>query len=160
METLERIISEHPFFRELDTEHLQLLSGCASNARFRAGEPLFIEGGEANQFFLIREGRVSLEVHTGTDEPILIQSLSAGEVLGFSWLIPPHRWRFDARATEDTRAFALDGACLRRKCEEDHNLGYELLKRFSAQMAERLQATRRQLLEVYHAYHSIVEART
>src|SRR5688572_8587029 len=101
METLERIISEHPFFRDLDTEHLQLLSGCATNARFRPGEPLFMEGGEANQFYLLREGRVSLEVHTGTDEPIVIQTMTAGDVLGFSWLIPPHRWRFDARATEE-----------------------------------------------------------
>ena len=160
METLDRIIAEHPFFGGLNDAQVHLLAGCASNTRFRAGEPLFLEGGEANQFFLIREGKVALEVHTGTDTPIVVQCLSAGDVVGWSWLIPPHRWRFDARAVEETRAFALDGACLRRKCEEDHDLGYELLKRFSATMAERLQATRRQLLDVYHAYHSIVEART
>jgi len=159
METLERVISEHPFFRELDASNLQLLTGCASNARFRAGEPLFLEGGEANHFYLLREGRVALEVHTGVAEPIVIQTLTAGDVVGWSWLIPPHRWKFDARAVEDTRAFALDGSCLRRKCEEDHDLGYELLKRFSATMSDRLQATRRQLLDVYHAYHSIVEGR-
>jgi CRP-like cAMP-binding protein len=160
METLNRIISEHPYFRGMRDEQLDLIAGCASNVRFKAGEPLFLEGGEANQFFIIREGKVALEVHTGTEHPIVIQTVGSGEVLGWSWLIPPHRWRFDARALEGTRAFALDGACLRRKCEEDHDLGFELLKRFSTTMAERLQATRRQLLDVYHAYHKIVEART
>ena len=160
METLNRIISEHPFFRGLAEPHVELLAGCAANARFKSGDPLFLEGGEANQFFMVREGKVALQVHTGTDYPIVIQTLGAGDVVGWSWLIPPYKWRFDARAIEDTRVFALDGICLRRKCEEDHDLGYELLKRFSATMADRLQATRRQLLDVYHAYHSIVEART
>jgi CRP-like cAMP-binding protein len=75
--------------------------------------------------------------------------LAAGEVLGWSWLIPPYHWKFDARAIEQTRALALDGKCLRTKCEEDHDLGYELLKRFAQIMEERLQATRLQLLDVY-----------
>jgi CRP-like cAMP-binding protein len=160
METLERIIAEHPFFQGLSERYVHLLVGCATNVRFHPGEPVFLEGGDANHFYLLREGKVALEVHTGVDQPIVIQTMGAGDVLGWSWLIPPHKWRFDARAVEDTRAFALDGACLRKKCEEDHDLGYELLKRFSAMMSQRLQATRRELLDVYHAYHRITSGQT
>jgi hypothetical protein len=75
--------------------------------------------------------------------------LGEGEILGWSWLIPPYNWHFDARAVELTRAIALDGKCLRNKCEQDHDLGYELLKRFAHIMEQRLQATRLQLLDVY-----------
>jgi CRP/FNR family cyclic AMP-dependent transcriptional regulator len=160
METLERILVEHPFFRELDPKHLQLLVGCASNVRFSAGERLVREGGEANEFYLIRQGKVAVEVVSPGRGQIRIQTLDEGEVLGWSWLIPPYRWRFDARALSAVRAFALDGRCLRMKCEEDHDLGYELLKRFSHILSRRLEATRIQLLEMHHACSDLVEGRT
>jgi hypothetical protein len=86
--------------------------------------------------------------------PIIIQTLGEGEVLGWSWLIAPYRWRFDGRAVELTRAIALDGECLRGKCEEDHNFGYKLMKRFAHVMEQRLQATRLQLLDVYGSVRS------
>jgi len=160
VETLERILGGHAFFEGLPDRHLAVILGCTSNVRFEAGERLCREGHEASTFFLIREGHVALEVPAPPGEPIRIQTLGAGDVLGWSWLIPPHRWRFDAHALERTRAFALDGACLRRKCEEDRDFGYELLKRFSRVVAERLHATRLQLLDVYQAYQRIVESRT
>ena len=78
-----------------------------------------------------------------------IQSLKEGEVLGWSWMIPPYKWHFDARAFDLTRAIALDGACLREKCEEDHDLGYELMSRFALIIAQRLEATRLQLMDIY-----------
>lgn len=152
METLERFLAEHPFFEGLDARYLDVIVGCASNARFPAGEYLFHEGGEADRFYLLREGRVTLEVAPPEGSPIIIQTLGPGEVVGWSWLIPPHAWRFDAKATEAVRAFTLDGICLRGKCEEDHDLGYELLKRFARIMAQRLQATRAELREVYNAW--------
>ena len=149
METLERILAEHPFFQGLAARHLELLVGCASNVRFPPGEFLFRAGEEANRFFLVREGRVALEIVPPGSSPHTVQTVGAGDVLGWSWLIPPYHWKFDARAVEQTRALALDGQCLRHKCEEDHDLGYELLKRFAQVMEERLQATRLQLLDVY-----------
>jgi CRP/FNR family transcriptional regulator, cyclic AMP receptor protein len=149
MESLERILIEHPFFAGMKEQHLQLLVGCASNVRFDPGKFILREGEEANEFYLIRHGKVALEIFAPERGSITIQTLSDGEVLGWSWLVPPHRWKFDARAVELTRAIALDGKCLREKSEQDHDLGYELLKRFSQVMAEHLEATRFQLLNVY-----------
>jgi CRP-like cAMP-binding protein len=149
METLERILAEHPFFKGLEDPYLQLLVGCASNVRFNAGEVVFREGEEANRFYLIRQGKVAVETFAPGRGPIIMQTLGEGEVLGWSWLIAPYRWRFDGRAVELTRAIALDGECLRGKCEEDHNLGYELMKRVSHVMEKLVEATRLQLVDVY-----------
>lgn len=149
METLERVLAEHAFFAGLEPRYLQLLVGCASNVRFEAGQYIFREGEEANQFFLIRHGKVAVEIHAAERGPITIQTLGEGEVLGWSWLIPPYNWQFDARAVELTRAIALDGKCLRTKAEEDHDLGYEILKRFVHVIEDRLQAARLQLLNIY-----------
>jgi CRP/FNR family transcriptional regulator, cyclic AMP receptor protein len=149
METLERILASHPFFDDLRTKDLALIVGCASNVRFDAGSFLFRVGEEANQFFLLRAGRVALEIARPGGEPLVVQTLGAGEILGWSWLIPPYFWKLDARAVEAIRAIALDGKCLRGKCEGDHDLGYELLKRFAHVVEERLLATQLQLLDVY-----------
>ena len=151
METLERIIAEHPFFEGLESYYTTLLTGCAANARFRGGTYIFREGEEANQFYLIRSGKVSLELFAPQRKPIVIETLAEGDVLGWSWLFPPYLWKFHAHATVETRAIILDGKCLRGKCEQNHDLGYEVLKRFSAITAQRLNATRMQLLDVYGA---------
>jgi len=149
MENLERILAEHPFFAGLEPAYLQLLVGCASNVRFDAGQTIFREGEEANQFFLIRHGKVALDIYAAERGSITIETLDEGDILGWSWLVPPYFWQFDARAVELTRAVALDGKCLRKKSEEDHDLAYELLKRFVHIIEQRLQATRLQLLNVY-----------
>lgn len=149
METLERILGEHAFFADLAPAHLQLLVGCASNVRFEAGSFLFHAGDAANEFFLIRAGRIALEIAPPGRPPLALETLAEGEILGWSWLIPPHTWVFDARSVEPSRAIALDGKCLRAKCEADHDLGYELLKRFAHVLTRRLEATRLQLLDVY-----------
>jgi CRP-like cAMP-binding protein len=151
METLEPILSKHPFLKGLKPEHLKILVGCASNVRFNAGEFLFHEGEEANEFYMIREGKVAVQIQGAERGPIIVQTIGEGEVLGWSWLIPPYRWRFDVTALELTRAIALDGKCLRTKSEEDHDLGYELLRRFAGIIVERLEAARLQLLDVYKA---------
>ena len=149
METLEPILSEHPFLKGLDPRIIQLIVGCASNLRFNAGEYLFREGQEAGQFYIIRYGKVAIELAAAQRGVINIQTVGEGEILGWSWLIPPYLWRFDGRAVELTRVIALDGKCLRAKCEEDRQLGYEFLKRFSHIIAQRLEATRLQLLDLY-----------
>ncbi len=152
METLERILIEHPFFAGMKEEHMDLLVGCASNVRFDAGKFILREGQEANSFYLLRQGKVALDIYAPERGGITIQTLGAGDILGWSWLVPPYRWRFDARAVELTRAIALDGKCLRQKCENDCCLGYELLKRFAQVMVEHLNAARLQLLNVYDAH--------
>jgi CRP-like cAMP-binding protein len=149
METLEPILAKHPFLKGLEPRHLKILVGCASNVRFNAGQFLFHEGEEANEFYMIREGKVAVQIQGAERGPITVQTIGEGEVLGWSWLIPPYRWRFDGKALELTRAIALDGKCLRTKSEKDHDLGYELLKRFAGIIVERLEAARLQLLDVY-----------
>ena len=149
MERLETIVAEHPFFHGIDAGHLQQIAATASTARFAAGEFLFREGDEANQFYLLRHGTIALETYIPGPGAVTIQTLLAGEVLGWSWLFPPYRWHFSARAVELTRAMARDGRVLRARCEEDHDLGYELMKRFAQTIIQRLQTTRLQLLDMY-----------
>jgi len=148
-ENLEQILTAHPFFSGMRPEHLQLLAGCASNAHFEAGQFVLRQGQEADKCFLIRYGKVSLEVYAPERGAIEIQTLGEGDILGWSWLVPPHRWRLDARAIEMTRAIVLDGKRMREECESDHELGYELLQRFNQVMAENLESLRFQLLNVY-----------
>lgn len=149
IEGLERIIGEHPFFVGLDEASRRLIVGCAKNVRFEAGQYLFREAEPADQFYLLRHGRVAFELTAPGMGPVTFQTLGSGEVVGVSWLIPPYRWTFDARAIELTRAIALDAACLRQKCEADHDLGYEMMKRFMPVLIRRLHATRLQILDVY-----------
>ncbi len=149
METLESILSEHQFLKGLGPDHLKLIVGCASNVRFNPGQYIFRESEEANQFYIIRQGKVALGVFTPGRGSMIIDTLGNDDILGWSWLIPPYHWRFDALAVDLTRAIALDGKCLRKKCEDDHDLGYELLKRFSLIIEQRLEAARIQLLDLY-----------
>jgi CRP-like cAMP-binding protein len=149
MRTLEGILANHPFFADLDPRYLQMAVGCAANMRFDAGELVVREGEEASNFYLIREGQVTLEVFAPGRGAMTIETLENGDVLGWSWLIPPYRWRFDVRATKPTRAIVFDGGCLRGKCEEDHELGYEMLKRVAAVLGQRLDGLRYRLLDLY-----------
>jgi CRP/FNR family cyclic AMP-dependent transcriptional regulator len=145
METtgLERIVCEHPFFADLEAGFCTLVCGCD------AGEYLFREGRPADQFYLVRHGRVALEVKAPGRGSVAFQTVSAGQVAGVSWLVPPYRWAYDAKALELVRAVAMDATCLRDKCETDHDLGYELMKRFVPVLVERLHSTQLQILDVY-----------
>jgi len=147
--TLQRILAEHPFFSGMEDRLLAILEGCAKNVRFEAGHLIFRENEEANQFYLIRTGKVALELFAHSKGALIISTLYEGDILGWSWLSPPYKWKFSARAVEETRAFALDGKCLRVKAEMDHDLGYEILKRFVHIIEDRLQSTRLQLLNIY-----------
>jgi CRP/FNR family cyclic AMP-dependent transcriptional regulator len=148
METLQPILAEHPFFADLDPAYLELLVGCAKNVRFDADTYLFHDGEEANAFFLIRHGRVAIEVEAG-GVPSVVATLEPGGILGLTWLIPPYVRQVSARAVTLTRAISLDGACLRRKCDADHDLGYELLKRLSREMEERLHGAWLRVADIY-----------
>ncbi len=150
MRTLESILAAHPFFHGLDPGLMQLIIECALNVRFRPEHYLFHEGEQATHFFLIREGRVALETTATPQRPVIIETIETGEVLGWSWLFPPYCWHFSARAIEPVRAIMLDGICLREKSENDHRVGYELMKRVASILIQRLQATRLQLLDIYN----------
>jgi CRP-like cAMP-binding protein len=145
------LLADHPFWVDLPEGDLDLVAGCGRNVHFRAGQTVFAEGEAADEFYVIRRGRVRLTVHSPQRGEITIATIADGDVLGWSWLFPPYRWEFDAHAVTDTSAIALDGACLRGKCEEDNALGYRLMKRFAQVAQQRLQQTRLQLLDLYGA---------
>lgn len=147
--SIEQVLTEIKTFEGLEQRHLDRIAGCGTNCGFAAGEVIAREGDPADTFYVIRHGRVALETSAPVGGSLLITTLGDGTVVGWSWLIPPYRWRFDARAVEETRAIAFDGACLRGKCDSDHELGYVLMQRFAQIILDRLQATRLQLLDVY-----------
>jgi CRP-like cAMP-binding protein len=149
MPELEQALGRHPFCQGLAPAQVARLAGCAAPAVFRPGEYLMKEGEEAGHFYVIRQGRVSIEIASPGRGPIPIQTVGDGDVLGWSWLVPPYRWQFDGRAQRETSAFALDGRCLRDLCREDPALGYELARRLALVMAGRLAAARLQLLDLY-----------
>jgi CRP-like cAMP-binding protein len=149
IKTLEDLLAESAFFKDLDPPYRNMLAGCGANVVFRAGEYVFREGEESHQFYLLRAGKVSLEINVPGKGAMIIQTVQEGEVLGWSWIVPPYRKQYDARAVELTRAIVFDGACIRAKCHEDPRLGYEFFKRFAIVIAQRLSALRLQLLDLY-----------
>jgi CRP/FNR family cyclic AMP-dependent transcriptional regulator len=148
MDLSEKRLADHPFLKGLSEDHLRILEDCSMRRVFEAGEVIFREGDLANRFYLILSGSVVLESAREGASPIEIQTIGPGDVLGWSWLFPPYGWRYDARALERTEALFLYGTRIRAKCEEQPALGYELIKRMSMVIIQRLQATRKELVRV------------
>ena len=142
-------IRDSPSLAGLPAGQRALIAGCGRNIVCEAGTHVFREGDRADSFYAIRRGSVALELAAPPRAALILETLHAGDVLGWSWLFPPYRVKFDARASEEVHAIAFDGGCLRGKCEADHALGYELMRRFAAVMTDRLQTTRVRLLDVY-----------
>jgi CRP-like cAMP-binding protein len=140
--TLDSIAADHPFLKGFTAEHLELLSANALPVHFRGGEVIFREGEMANRFYLMTKGAVVLETYTKDRGCALVDKIGAGDVLGWSWLFPPYYWRMDARAVEPTEAIFFYGTRLRHEAEQNHDLGYELMRRMAAVAIQRLQAAR------------------
>ena len=148
MRTIDALLAELPAFEGMAAERLELIAGCAAHRVVDGGEYLLREGEQADAFYAIRQGHVALETYVPQRGALTLETLHDGDLVGWSWLIPPYRTVFDARASGRVHTVAFDGRCLRGKCEADHSLGYDLLTRFVAVIVERLQATRLQLLDV------------
>jgi len=147
--SLAELVSAHPLLAGLPGDAVTNVAGCAQNVSFGPGDLLLAEGDPADTLYLLRRGRVAIEGHSPERGPIVIETLGPGAAVGWSWLVPPYRWHFDARAVDAVGAVAIDGACLREKAETDPLLGYELMKRVAAVLLERLQMTRIRLLDLY-----------
>jgi CRP-like cAMP-binding protein len=146
---LRTMLAGHAFLHGIGDRQLDALAAMARVTSWPAGATLGREGDPSEAFYLVQAGRVALEIHSPDRGAVRIQTVGAGEPVGWSWLVPPHRWQFDARAIEPVLAIAIDGAPLRDRCEQDHELGYQLLKRLVTVVAGRLAATRLQLLDIY-----------
>ncbi len=146
---VEEVLAGNNFFSGMAAEHLATLAGCATEAGYKTGDYIFKEGQPSSHFRLILEGEVALEIFVPGSGPDIIHTLKAGSVLGWSWLIPPYKKQYDARAVRPVRALVFDGKKLRDICEKDPRFGYELLRRFAKTMSDRLWAERMRLMDVY-----------
>jgi CRP-like cAMP-binding protein len=149
VQTVDQVIEESPALQALAPEHRRTLVGCARNCVFEPGARIMREGDPADAFYVIRDGAVAIETEIPGRGAVVMQTLHDGELLGWSWLVPPYRTAFDARSIGTTHAISLDGACLRGKCDADAALGYDLMKLISTVFVERLQDTRLRLLDMY-----------
>lgn len=147
------IISElanEGYFEGLSRQSLAVLAACASEQALRKDEVVFRSGDRADSFYLIRKGSITVEVPAITGPALEIQTLESGSILGWSWLIPPYRWSFQARANEATTLLRFDGDAIRQHCEADMAFGYDLLKRFAALMSDRLESARRRMMDEWN----------
>lgn len=149
-------VALHPFFAGMKQPQLALLTDCAMASRFKPGEVILSEGEIANRFYLIESGKIVLESGANFGEPVVVETIGAGDLVGWSWMYPPYAWHFTARAIEPTKAIFFYGTILREYCERDHSLGYELLKRMAPIMLRRMQAARKKMLFI-HAYEATLE---
>jgi len=143
---IERRLAAHPFLEGMSPHHIELLALSAMPTEFDAGQIIFREGDPANGLYLIETGTIVLEGKRNDGKPVVIDTVSAGEPLGWSWLFPPYLWQFDARATKGCTAICLSGIMLRQHRDEDLTLSHELFKRVSEVMVRRLQAARGKLI--------------
>ena len=149
MKTMEDVLRDHPLFDGLDSKYVELLAGCGRNVVFHVGEAIARQGSTADCFYLLRHGHVAVQLAVPARGPVTIDTLGEGDVLGWSWLLPPYQWHFDVDAVELTRAVMFDVRCVRDKFETDPRLGFELMRRFAAVIVDRLQVTRLRLLDLY-----------
>jgi CRP/FNR family transcriptional regulator, cyclic AMP receptor protein len=146
-ELMEEVIKKHPFLEGMSPHQIRVLADCAMQTHFAANQLVLREGDPANRFYLIQKGRVALEAHLEGHNLVTIQILEAGDVLGWSWLFPPYFWHFNARALEPTEAVFFYGTALREESDADHELGHDLMKRTCEVLLQRLESTRRRLME-------------
>ena len=149
-------VALHPFLAGMNPRQLALLTDCAMPVHFRKGQTILREREMANRFYLIESGKVVLESGEGFGDPVIVETIGPGDLLGWSWMFPPYTWHFTARAAEPTEAIFFYGTILRDYCERDPSLGYELFKRITPIMLKRLQAARTKMLSI-HAHRATLE---
>jgi CRP-like cAMP-binding protein len=149
-------VALHPFLAGMDHTHLALLTDCAIPVHFKKGQTILRKDEFANRFYLIESGKVVLECGEGFGDPVIVETIGAGDLVGWSWMFPPYVWHFTARAVEPTEAIFFYGTILREYCERDHSLGYELFKRISPIMLRRLLAAREKMLSLHARKASLV----
>ncbi|HEX2675113.1 MAG TPA: cyclic nucleotide-binding domain-containing protein [Polyangiales bacterium] len=142
-------LAQHPFFQGLPEHYLTLLSSHATLHNFSAQQRVFKQDTAADHFYIVKTGKVQLEIPAISGEPLSVQVVGDNNLLGWSWLIPPYRWLFEARAIVPTTVVSMDGVKLRQACDNDPKLGYDLLRRFAVLMSERLSASRLAAIKQY-----------
>lgn len=145
---LEDILINHPFFEGFTKNEVHHFLDYLIFLQFKPGQYVFRQSEDANYFYLIRDGQISLEMVDMLQQTIPIQILEKNEVLGWSWFYPPYQWTFDAQALTFSELIALDGQYIRNKCNEDHDFGYKMMHRISELLIQRLQSTRKHIWQI------------
>ena len=149
MTDLNQLLADHEFFAGLEPRLIDKVADMATVADFRAGTWIARSGTEAGMLHAVIDGRAGIELTAADRAPLLVATVHAGEIIGWSWFIEPHRWHFDVVALDDLRTVAIDGALLRAACVADHELGYHVARRLARVLASRVEATQHQLMDVY-----------
>lgn len=144
-EPMWRLIARQPFFKGLSQRHFQTLADLAMVKEYKAGDCIALEGDPANRFYLILSGKVELRTETGERNSVLVRMLGAGDDLGWTWLFPPYYFQGSAYAVDSVKTIFFYGTRLRQKCEDDHDLGYELMKRVAQVAISHLNAIRKSI---------------
>lgn len=149
MTTIDPALAEHSVLQGLTPKQLKDLEGCASLAQFKPDQFIFQQGKTALSFYLIRSGKVNIELYTQERGPRPIQTLGRGDLLGSSWFVPPFQWQADARTMTKTEVIVFDAKCVKEKCEQDPALGYALLTRVFIAISQRLDVAQKKILGLY-----------
>jgi CRP/FNR family cyclic AMP-dependent transcriptional regulator len=149
MKSIYDLLNEHDFFKDIANQYLQTIAACGKDIHVKSGNYIARDGESADHFYVIRSGLVNVEMQMPPMRTRILQTLQSNDIAGWSWIFPPYKWTVDFKVVEDMSAVALDGKCLRNKCETDSRMGYLLMKQFAIIMTQRLNATRLQALDVY-----------
>lgn len=146
---LEDAVRNHPFCIGLTAKSLSVLLQCASLESYPAHQLIFSEDAEADRFYLVRQGQVTLELFVPGSGVAVIQTVHAGEACGLSSLFGGHRWTFSAQTVFPSEVIAFTARTLREQADRDPEFERELMARLAPVAFHRLQATRRRLIEFY-----------
>lgn len=150
-QTIREALDSAPVFAGMDPDHLERLAAAAAEKNVEAGTCLFRSGEKAEHFYLLLDGEISIEIPAVAGPTLTVQHLTPVRVLGWSWLLPPYKWSFNARTETDVRVLEFDGRKVLANCEADPAFGFQVIKRFSGLMAERLEAAHRKMMEQWRA---------
>ena len=149
-QSITEYLSAHEFFSEFSDDSLKFLCECSSTREIKKGQILFLQGEHADKFYVVRSGRISIQMPAIMGPTLEIQTVDEDQVLGWSWLISPYRWNFQTKAEEDSELLQFDGAAILARCEQEPKFGYELLKKFAGLMSVRLNAARQKMMDEWN----------
>lgn len=148
MITAHDLLVAHPFMAGVPDRFVSRMALYSHRVTFHGGTRIFNEGGRADRFWLLRDGTVNLDAQVPGRGSVVVETIGAGQVLGWSWLSPPHRWHFGASAATPVLAIAFDAPGIRALCSAEPELGYDLTTRLIEVVVARMQATRMRMLDL------------
>jgi len=149
-QSITEYLSAHEFFSEFSDDDLKFLCEYSSTRLIKKGQILFLQGENADRFYVVRNGRISLQMPAIMGPTLEIQTVDEDQVLGWSWLISPYKWNFQTKAEEDSELLQFDGVAILARCEQEPKFGYELLKKFAALMSVGLNAARQKMMDEWN----------